>query len=144
MALLVDTMSGSDMQKLGPIVLKRLHDPNWEVRDSAIELLTSTAKISMLSKCEFSWRLCHCVIFVFIVQTEFPAFQQHIISNGLCPIVVQIAQHDSEFYVRASALACLRQMVELNAYWEKCTSSVNLTVGSAHFDYPIGTLCPID
>lgn len=58
MALLVDTMSGSDMQKLGPIILKRLHDPNWEVRDTAVELLASTAKISMLSECEiatFDW-----------------------------------------------------------------------------------------
>lgn len=52
MALLVDTMSGSDMQKLGPIILKRLHDPNWEVRDTAVELLASTAKISMTSECD--------------------------------------------------------------------------------------------
>lgn len=65
----------------------------------------------------------------FNFPTEFPAFQQHIISNGLCPIVVQIAQHDAEFYVRASALACLCQMVQLNSYWEQCTSSENLTVG---------------
>lgn len=50
LALLVDTLSGSDMQKLGPVILKRLHDSNWEVRDSAMELLTSMANISLLSK----------------------------------------------------------------------------------------------
>lgn len=50
LALLVDTMAGSEMQKLGPNILKRMHDPNWEVRDSAIELLTSLAKISIYSE----------------------------------------------------------------------------------------------
>lgn len=50
LALLVDTMTGSDMQKLGPVILKRMHDNNWEVRDSTLELLSSIANISMLSK----------------------------------------------------------------------------------------------
>lgn len=50
LALLVDTLAGSDMQKLGPMILKRLHDSNWEVRDSVLELLTSMANISLLSK----------------------------------------------------------------------------------------------
>lgn len=50
LALLVDTLSGSDMQKLGPMIVKRLHDSNWEVRDSVLELLTSIANISVYSK----------------------------------------------------------------------------------------------
>lgn len=50
LALLVDTMSGSDMQKLGPMILKRLHDSNWEVRDTVLELLTSIANISFKSE----------------------------------------------------------------------------------------------
>lgn len=51
LALLVDTLSGSDMQKLGPMIVKRLHDSNWEVRDSVLELLTSIANISLVSEC---------------------------------------------------------------------------------------------
>lgn len=49
LALLVDTLSGSYMQNIGPIIVKRLHDNNWEVRDSVLELLASVANISLLS-----------------------------------------------------------------------------------------------
>ncbi|XP_055324880.1 uncharacterized protein LOC129579171 [Sitodiplosis mosellana] len=105
LALLVDTLSGSDMQKLGPMIVKRLHDSNWEVRDSVLELLTSIANISLI---------------------KFPAFQEHILSNGLCPLVVDIAKNDSEYYVRASALSCISQMVPVNMFWEQCFSSLDL------------------
>lgn len=49
LALLVDTLSGSYMQNMGPIIVKRLHDSSWEVRDSVLELLASMANISLLS-----------------------------------------------------------------------------------------------
>lgn len=50
LALLMDTLAGSDMQNLGPVILKRLHDTNWEVRDSTLEVLATTASISKLSQ----------------------------------------------------------------------------------------------
>lgn len=53
LALLVEDLHGSGMERLGPTVLKRLHDINWEVRDSTLELLTSMSKIAIFSK-----RLC--------------------------------------------------------------------------------------
>lgn len=51
LALLMDTLDGSDIQNLGPVLLKRLHDTNWEVRDSTLEVLATTASISKCSKC---------------------------------------------------------------------------------------------
>lgn len=60
--------------------------------------------------------------------SEFPAFQEHILSNGLCPLVVDIAKNDSEYYVRASALNCISQMVPVNMFWEQCFSSLDLVV----------------
>lgn len=50
LALLMDTMEGSEMQNLGPVILKRLHDANWEVRDSSLEVLATTASIAKLSE----------------------------------------------------------------------------------------------
>lgn len=50
MALLVDNLDGSGLVSLGPIIVKRLHDPTWEVRDSALELTISIADISQCSK----------------------------------------------------------------------------------------------
>lgn len=73
LALLVDTLSGSDMQKLGPTIMKRLHDVNWEVRDTVLELLASMANISLASEsCVF---LLSCVFvrlfcILFIHQNE--------------------------------------------------------------------------
>lgn len=59
---------------------------------------------------------------------EFPAFQQHILSYGLCPLVSEIAKNDSEYYVRASALNCISQMVTVNLFWEQCFESLDLVV----------------
>lgn len=59
LALLVDTLSGSDIQKLGPMIMKRLHDSNWEVRDTVLELLASMANISLASEsCHFCRLVC--------------------------------------------------------------------------------------
>ena len=50
MALLMDNLQGSGLKQLAPIIIKRFHDLEWEVRDSAIELITSIAEISHTSK----------------------------------------------------------------------------------------------
>lgn len=141
LALLVDSLAGSDMQKLGPMILKRLHDNNWEIRDSVLELLASISSISVLSKTKIAFYeilFIHRIIFhffSFFVSIEFPAFQQHILENGLCPVVVQVAQNDAEPYVRASALKCLSQMVHVTLLWEHYLSSMNLIVSVMKKNY---------
>lgn len=50
LALLFDNLHDSTLEHLGPTIKKRLHDTNWEVRDSSLELLTSITKISVCSK----------------------------------------------------------------------------------------------
>lgn len=49
MALLMDNLEGSGLQKIGPIIIRRFYDVEWEVRDSAIELISSIAEISHTS-----------------------------------------------------------------------------------------------
>lgn len=49
MALLVDNLKGSGLQNLGPIIIKNVHNTEWEVRDSTLELVTSVVSISRLS-----------------------------------------------------------------------------------------------
>lgn len=72
LALLVDTLSGSDMQKLGPLIMKRLHDSNWEVRDTVLELLASMANISLASESvsHTLLSLCRVVCVCFIKLNE--------------------------------------------------------------------------
>lgn len=48
LALLVDL--GPHSKELGPMLFKRLHDVNWEVQDSALEVLNTMAIVSEESK----------------------------------------------------------------------------------------------
>ncbi|KAM8703463.1 hypothetical protein ACLKA7_008138 [Drosophila subpalustris] len=105
MALLVDNLQGSALVCLGPIIVKRMHDTTWEVRDSALELAASIASISRI---------------------KFPAFQRFLIDVKIPPIVYEMAKHDSDPYVRASAYKCLSEMVSINSIWEDGLSQLDL------------------
>jgi hypothetical protein len=48
LALLID--SDNHTNEIGPTLFKRLHDPNWEVKDSVLEVLNTIAMISEYSK----------------------------------------------------------------------------------------------
>ncbi|XP_055698594.1 uncharacterized protein LOC129799027 [Phlebotomus papatasi] len=105
LALLVDTLKGSAMEGLGQMIFKKLHDNSWETRDSTLELLSAMVMIS---------------------EQKFPAFQQHILDNKLCPIVGSMAKNDQEPYVRATALHCMYKMMKIPGYWEKSLNSLDL------------------
>lgn len=53
------------------------------------------------------------------------------------PIVYEMAKHDSESYVRASAYKCLTKMVSINTLWENSLSQLDLVVNNAKFTYVI-------
>ncbi|XP_055608655.1 uncharacterized protein LOC129755936 [Uranotaenia lowii] len=105
LALLMDNLKGSGLEFVGAIIFKRLHDSNWEVRDSALELLTSIVEIS---------------------EIKFPSFQKHILDCEVIPVVESAAKNDSEPYVRASALRCLSVMVKIRLLWEHSLVNLNL------------------
>lgn len=64
LALLVENLKDSALDILGPTVARRLHDKNWEVRDSALELLGAMGQISVVSECS-PIRYCH-TLFCFV------------------------------------------------------------------------------
>ncbi|KYN28360.1 PREDICTED: uncharacterized protein LOC108770504 [Trachymyrmex cornetzi] len=104
LALLVD--SDSNMNEIGPTLFKRLHDPNWEVRDSVLEVLNTIATIS---------------------EDKYPAFQDFLLINQFPTVAVEIIKTDNESYVRASALTFIATMVRINKLWELQLSQKNLT-----------------
>lgn len=65
LALLVENFNGSGMQNLAPMIVKRLHDNAWEVRDSTLELVTSIAYISQLSKLRFNYSNLKYIQYIF-------------------------------------------------------------------------------
>ncbi|XP_063240238.1 uncharacterized protein LOC134541035 isoform X2 [Bacillus rossius redtenbacheri] len=105
LALLVDTVSGSSLQELGPLMQRRLHDPSWDVRDSTLELLRTVTEVS---------------------RAGFPSFQELVLESGLCELALAAAAGDGESYVRASALKCLGTMVRVPRLWDACLASREL------------------
>ncbi|XP_055371599.1 uncharacterized protein LOC129605721 [Condylostylus longicornis] len=105
MALLMNNLNESGMQNFESIMLKRLHDNSWEVRDSTLELITTVVTLS---------------------EMKFPPFQQFILDSGVSPIVYSMAQNDSEPYIRASALKCLAEMTKIDLMWDKSLSQMDI------------------
>lgn len=56
----------------------------------------------------------------------YEALQSQLLENNLCTTVVSMARYDSECYVRASALRCLRSMIRVNALWTTCLKPMEL------------------
>ncbi|XP_076240863.1 integrator complex assembly factor Brat1 [Calliopsis andreniformis] len=103
LVLLVET--DSHMNEIGPTLFKRLHDVNWEVRDSVLEVLNTIAIIS---------------------EDKYPAFQEFLLVNQFLQVAVEIAKTDSESYVRASALTFVASTVRIQKLWEQKLSQLNL------------------
>ncbi|XP_015590637.1 uncharacterized protein LOC107265565 [Cephus cinctus] len=103
LALLVDNHGHID--DLGPTLYRRIHDPNWEVRDSVLETLKTIAMIS---------------------EYKYPAFQKFLVKNDFLQMAVSITLSDAESYVRASALSFLAITVRINELWEEKLCDANL------------------
>lgn len=109
LVLLVET--DSHMNEIGPTLYKRLHDVNWEVRDSVLEVLNTIAAIS---------------------ENKYPAFQELLLTNQFLQLAVDIAKSDSESYVRASALIFISTAVQIHKLWEEELSQLNLPDMAIH------------
>ncbi|XP_047107452.1 uncharacterized protein LOC124776482 [Schistocerca piceifrons] len=106
LALLVVPVKDSSINNLGPVVRQRLHDVNWEVRDSALEVLRNVVTIS---------------------EIKFPVFQDHLLEHELIGLVVAMSIDDAESYVRASAINCLCHMVKIERFWAECLFAQDLS-----------------
>lgn len=73
---------------------------------------------------------------IHISLLEYPAFQKHILDSQICPIVDAIARNDTESYVRASALKCLKTMLQIKLFWDGYLTSSNLIVRLSIFNSP--------
>ncbi|OXU24734.1 hypothetical protein TSAR_013123 [Trichomalopsis sarcophagae] len=91
--------------EIGPTLYKRLHDPNWEVRDSVFEILNTIAILS---------------------EHKYPPYQCLLLTNKFLQVAVDIASGDKESYVRASALTFISTTVRISTLWEKLLCQLNL------------------
>lgn len=103
LALLVE--SDSNMNDIGTTLYKRLHDQNWEVRDSVLEVLTTIATIS---------------------ENKYPAFQDILIHHKFLTVAIDIFMNDNESYVRASAIKFIYITIKIDKLWNEELSNLNL------------------
>nr|XP_018915180.1 PREDICTED: uncharacterized protein LOC109042724 [Bemisia tabaci] len=80
---------------LESVLLKYLYSNSWEVRDSTLEVLSSYAELVKKSA------------------------SNSVISLQLAEDVLDIFLSDSEYYVRASAIACLCNLVTVDGLWSQ-------------------------
>ncbi|VVC86569.1 unnamed protein product [Leptidea sinapis] len=101
LSLLLDTKPGSSLHVIGKLMYLKMHDLNWEIRDSALELLLVCTEISFISKYGVG-RLTRI---------------KQILSNNLINVAMSMALNDHEYYVRVSALRCVGAASKVAALW---------------------------
>nr|CAH7768175.1 unnamed protein product [Callosobruchus chinensis] len=105
MALLIDKVHDSVMGLLGPMLYAKLHDIHWEVRDSALEVICTITRIS---------------------NKKFPSYRKVIQEAEFPSMVIRLAKKDTEAFVRASALKCLKEMIQVEDFWWDFQNSFNI------------------
>ncbi|XP_014212634.1 uncharacterized protein LOC106642381 [Copidosoma floridanum] len=103
LALLVDFDEYT--KQIGPTLFKRIHDTNWEVQDSVLEILNTIACLS---------------------EFKYPPYQSFLLENHFLQVAIDIVKRGGESYVRASALTFISTAVRINTLWEKLLSQLNL------------------
>ncbi|VEN47491.1 unnamed protein product [Callosobruchus maculatus] len=105
MALLIDKVHDSVMGLLGPMLYAKLHDIHWEVRDSALEVICTITRIS---------------------NKKFPSYRKVIQEAEFPSMIIRLAKTDNEAFVRASALKCLKEMIQVDDFWWDFQNSFNI------------------
>ncbi|CAH0579481.1 unnamed protein product [Chrysodeixis includens] len=101
LSLLMESKPGSAIDELGKLIYMKMQDRNWEIRDTALELLLVCTEISYI---------------------KFPSFQKQILENNLINLSATVAFNDYEAYVQVSALKCVALASRVNAFWEQLTA----------------------
>ncbi|GBP68258.1 hypothetical protein EVAR_48624_1 [Eumeta japonica] len=97
LSLLLETTPDSPLNNIGELIYSNMHDINWEIKDSALEMLLVCTEISFI---------------------KYTPFQKQIIDNNLIVVAATISLNESEFYVQASALKCLGAATKIRSIWE--------------------------
>lgn len=102
---MIGNLNGSGLEHLGSILHKRMHDPDWEVRDSILELI---------------------ILIITLSYTKFPILQTELMKQNISSTILSMTKNDIECYVRATALKALRETFRVTKIWMNLTSSTDL------------------
>ncbi|XP_008197112.1 uncharacterized protein LOC100141760 isoform X5 [Tribolium castaneum] len=105
LALLVDRTSDSTIALMGPLLYAKLFDEVKEVKIAALEVIRTMARMS---------------------GSKFPSLQKVLMDSELPTLVVKMSTCDSESFVRATAIKCLQEMIQVEEIWNNALKSEDL------------------
>ncbi|XP_030755322.1 uncharacterized protein LOC115881796 isoform X1 [Sitophilus oryzae] len=97
MVLLMDNHRDSVVAQTGTLLYAKCHDGSWEIRDSALEVVYTLSSNA---------------------HSKYPAFKNILLDVELPQLVLKMALNDGEYYVRASAVKCLQELIQSSEIWE--------------------------
>ncbi|XP_044272394.1 uncharacterized protein LOC123016210 isoform X3 [Tribolium madens] len=104
MLLLVDISSDSTLDLLGPLLAAKLL-ATTDVKTATLEVIHTMAHIS---------------------SSKFPSLQKVLMDSELPTLVVKMSTCDSESFVRATAIKCLQEMIQVEEIWNNALKSEDL------------------
>ncbi|XP_044272397.1 uncharacterized protein LOC123016210 isoform X5 [Tribolium madens] len=104
MALLVDNTKDSTVNLLGPLLYSKLLDI-LDVKLAALEVICTLGRMS---------------------RSKFPSLQKVLMDSELPTLVVKMSTCDSESFVRATAIKCLQEMIQVEEIWNNALKSEDL------------------
>ncbi|XP_063917687.1 uncharacterized protein LOC135133272 isoform X8 [Zophobas morio] len=106
LALLLDRTTDSTIALLGPLLFAKLHDEVPQVKRAAVEVVRTIAHMS---------------------STKFPSLQKVLMDSELPTLVVKMSTCDGESFVRATAIKCLQEMIQVEEIWNNALKTEDLS-----------------
>lgn len=73
------------------------------------------------------------VLFLILTSLEFPAHRSILLDAELPQLVLQMALHDGEFYVRATAFKCLHELIQISEIWNVLINGDQFLVSTFYY-----------
>ncbi|XP_063917685.1 uncharacterized protein LOC135133272 isoform X6 [Zophobas morio] len=106
MALLVEDAPDPTINSLGPLLYSKLLHKDPKVKNVALEVIVTTATIS---------------------NKKFPSLQKVLMDSELPTLVVKMSTCDGESFVRATAIKCLQEMIQVEEIWNNALKTEDLS-----------------
>ncbi|XP_063917681.1 uncharacterized protein LOC135133272 isoform X2 [Zophobas morio] len=106
MALLVEDAPDPTVNLLGPLLFSKLLDKNPKVNVATLEVIYTVTTIS---------------------KKKFPSLQKVLMDSELPTLVVKMSTCDGESFVRATAIKCLQEMIQVEEIWNNALKTEDLS-----------------
>ncbi|XP_063917688.1 uncharacterized protein LOC135133272 isoform X9 [Zophobas morio] len=106
MALLVEETPDLTITRLGPLLCSKTLHECPEVRKAALDVVCTSSAIS---------------------SSKFPSLQKVLMDSELPTLVVKMSTCDGESFVRATAIKCLQEMIQVEEIWNNALKTEDLS-----------------